>query len=232
MQEVKESEEFEGTVEFSPEELNSIFTSEKFLETLSTAAEETHKSGYETAFEISVLEEREFVIQNIRKGGTDSMQGEEEIKEVDGMEFFTKKHGDLLHFHFHPGAEGSVGPSGPDLFIFLDERAPSFLGIGQVGEKGRVNILLIKRPRKIITEEDIEDLEESALWSGGQTAQTQGEFLYEPSQRDTQDALSKAGFENFLIRFDRKADGKYKLNKRSQKLLFGLGSARVNLVFP
>jgi hypothetical protein len=226
----EEKERFEIR-EISSAEFLEILTSSKFLKALKIAGQETYKSGYETGFEVAILNEEtinnnSIFIGEVKRGGTDRMGGEgftsEIIVSLDNIQDYVERKinrggGNLLEFHFHPLIDGPLIPSNIDLSCFMaGGYAPSFLGVGQIGKNMRIDILLIQRPQRIIYKENIEDFSQEAfrLWR----------------QPDIEEALKKEGFENILITLEKTKRG-YQLNETSRKKISTLSPIKINMFY-
>lgn len=197
------------SIELDTDEFIKIIESRAFLESLEVAAKETQASGYETGFDVNILEDKTVFIPEVVKGGTTGMQRAESIGVIDGNIFLKgenldKKRGCLLAFHFHPDIEGSIIPSGSDLTEFLKySLAPAFLGVGQIDTHSSVKILLVY-PEKFIVAEEIREYEERAA-------------SVITNQKDIQRLLKDCGFNSAIIRF-RIEKEKYVLESSKKRL--------------
>jgi hypothetical protein len=219
----KERPEF---IEFSLEDLLTLMEAKNFLRALKIAAKETKQSDYETGFWVTSTKDKKFQIKAVMGGGPTSMEGMEELQDINGDKAWLKELGDkselqecsLLDIHFHPSQQDdAITPSGSDLKVFTRQGIPlGFMGIGQVRKSGNIDLLLIRSKPGFLLE-DAQDYEEEIAPFDFCNQETVGEIL------------KKYDLDNFLITFNFK-NGNYQLTEESKELILRLKKFKVKLI--
>jgi hypothetical protein len=211
-------------IELSNKEILGIFSSERFLEVIKKAGRETKRSGHETDFDVSIFENKSFLIPKIRRGMTDNMQ---ESKIIEGRPLDAKdnlKNHSNIGFHFHPTESTAIMPSEADLYQLSSD---SLFGVCQIEKDNTIDILLVKLKNNVHVSEigdnangyidevsDSEDFDEGDMPKSGQSFVSQ--------------ALDNNGFESFLISFQYNK-GEYTITNESEKIISKIGNLKLKL---
>ncbi len=229
--EKREKEKIEGKMEISNEEFQKILLSERFLEAIRIAAEETKERGVETGFDINIFEDKSSIISGVRRGSNESMTsyyGEDKFIEGGPLNDEDKeKKRATFNFHFHPMEKVAIVPSEEDItYLSRHEKSiDSVIGICQI-EDGKINILLIK-PKMGVHIGKIPDLaeeyDEKIEREFGNT-----DWLNPKYQKNILDALNSVGFDVAFISLEER-NGTSVLTDESKEELLKMG--KVNLRF-
>jgi hypothetical protein len=171
------------------ERFTEMLSLSKFRRALAIAARQTRKTGLETGFVVETLPDSSFWIGMVDVGGTDSMENSRVLKQIDGPGDPNQEAPVFFHFHFHPTSSGVVAPSVDDLWVYrTKEEQPEHYGVGKVDNQGKIDILVITKPRYPLIEADIDFYKEGVNKIR--------------NQEELQPLLSSIGLSSFVIQME------------------------------
>ena len=176
-----------------PKKFSEMLASPNFRKALTLSAAHTRETGLEAGFDVELLPDGSFWIEAAKGGGTESMSGGEPIAYIDEPKDETIEVINYFGFHIHPDLENVVIPSSSDLDLHFSNQGifagsqSEFMGIGQIGEKGKLKLLVVAKPKYVLTDSDLKFYEEET---------PRARRL---SQGDVNLLLSSIGLPNFLL---------------------------------
>jgi hypothetical protein len=189
---------------FTARDLLTVVRSPKFSRSLSIAANYTQDQGHEAGFAVSVNPVKHAHIERVEAGGADSFQDSEPLEEIDGQASSYENLYLLFDFHFHPAADEVIEPSDLDVGIYgveKPEKPPAFMAVGHVDDKGKIRMLITRKPDYRLTDEEIGYYDEDRRNAS--------------SQADIVNILHEIGIQTAVIDLKPKKAGGYSLPKTS-----------------
>ena len=165
----------------------------KFQKALALSAAHTCEKGLEAGFDIDLLPDGSFWIDEVRGGGTRSMGDGELIAYIDEPRDETIEAVRYFGFHIHPDIEDVIIPSPDDLDSHFSDKKKfadlqsEFMGIGQAKEKGKMKVLVVSKPKYGLTDNDLKFYEDEL------------DKARRLSQRDVRLLLSTISLSNFVV---------------------------------
>ena len=177
-----------------PEKFSEMLASPNFRKALALSAAHTREKGLEAGFDVDLLPDGSFWIDEVRGGGTGSMDNGELIAYIDEPRNETIEAVNYFGFHIHTVIEDVVVPSPDDLDSHFSNKKKfadlqsEFMGIGQMKEKGKMKVLVVSKPKYGLADDDLKFYEDEL------------DRARELSQEDVRLLLSTIGLSSLVIK--------------------------------